>query len=288
MLEKQNLEIEILKAKSSAKINFGLNIVEKRADGFHNIESIFYPVNLHDTLTFCKSKNLIFVSNNEILNSKNNNLVLIAVAALEKKIKSNFNIKIRLKKNIPIGAGLGGGSSNAAAVLNALIKIYNLNIPKKDLIEIAASIGADVPFFLDCSPGFVQSKGEIIKKIDFKISKPILIVNPGINIPTKWAYQNIKPQKSVFNLNEIDTNITNFASLKEKVKNDFEKIIFKKFPEVMEIKNNLYKLGSEFALMTGSGSTVFGIFPDLKSARLAEKAFLLISNKYFTFIHYEK
>ena len=158
-----------------------------------------------------------------------------------------------------------------------------MNIPAKDLFNISVKLGSDVPFFLDPKPKFAEGKGEILNEIDFTISSPVLIINPGIHVSTPWAYSKIIPKKPVENLNSIiEKRVKSFSELKGIVTNDFEKVVFEKYREIRAVKNKLYKFGAEFALMTGSGSTLFGIFPDLEKAKKAEKKF---SEKYFTFIH---
>jgi 4-diphosphocytidyl-2-C-methyl-D-erythritol kinase len=148
---------------------------------------------------------------------------------------------------------------------------------------MAVNLGSDVPFFLDPKPKFAEGKGEVLKEIDFKIKCPILLVNPGIHVSTPWAYSKITPKKPVKNLYSIIKNgFESFSGLKGLVINDFEQSVFEKFPEIRDIRNKLYTLGAEFALMTGSGSTLMGIFPDIITVKKAEKIF---SEKYFTFIH---
>jgi len=268
---------------SPAKINFGLNIISKRTDGYHNIETVFYPIKLCDEIIIKNSDSLSFKSNIESLSSGEDNLIIKAVKLLEKYVKQKFHVDIILKKNIPIGAGLGGGSSDAASIINGLNVLYNLNIPAKDLFNISVKLGSDVPFFLDPKPKFAEGKGEILNEIDFTISSPVLIINPGIHVSTPWAYSKIIPKKPVENLNSIiEKRVKSFSELKGIVTNDFEKVVFEKYREIRAVKNKLYKFGAEFALMTGSGSTLFGIFPDLEKAKKAEKKF---SEKYFTFIH---
>lgn len=270
---------------STAKINFGLNVVSKRYDGYHNIETIFYPIKLHDKITIKKSGFLTFKSNIESLSSGEDNLIIKAVNLLGEYIKQKFHVDIVLKKNIPIGAGLGGGSSNAASALRGLLKLFNINLSEKELLNIAANTGADVTFFLDPKPKFAEGRGEVLKEINFKINYPVLIINPGIHVSTPWAYSNISSKKPEMNLiSIIEKGFNDFSELKGIVTNDFEKIVFAKFPEIGEIKNNLYNLGADFALMTGSGSTLFGIFPDIMKAKEAEIKF---SKKYFTYIHFE-
>lgn len=271
-----------LEVKSPAKINFGLNIINKRADGYHNIETIFYPINLCDILTLKKSKEFSFNSNlKEIQNE--NNLIIKTIYLLEDFIKERINVSIHLQKNIPIGAGLGGGSSNAATTLLAINELFNLHLDDETLFELAIQLGSDVPFFLNPIPSFATSRGEEIYPIKFEIKKPILIINPGINIPTKWAYKNIIPKFPLFHLSVLNNiQINNFNEFKDKVVNDFEEIIFQFYPEIKKIKDDLYNLNAEFSLMSGSGSSVFGIFPDQKNANVAKQFF---EKKYLTYLN---
>ena len=274
-----------IKLNSPAKINFGLNIVSKRPDGYHNIETIFYPIQLHDEIMVKKSGKFAFQSNNKNLTVEADNLIVKSKRLLEKHINKIFPVEIFLQKNIPIGAGLGGGSSNAASTLLALNKLFNLKLPGKELFDIAVQIGSDAPFFLDPKPMLARGKGEILSAINFKIKNPVLIINPGIHISTPWAYSKINPEEPINSLTMIIKNgLEDFSKLKGIVANDFEEIVFKEYPNIKKIKKDLYELGAEFALMTGSGSTLFGIFPDLKLARKAGKNF---SDRYFTFIHQE-
>jgi 4-diphosphocytidyl-2-C-methyl-D-erythritol kinase len=274
--------MEQLKIKTPAKINIGLNVIGKRPDGFHNIETFFYPVKLYDYLTFRSSKSFKFNCNVEFLRNDPDNSIIKAKKILEATAKKKFNFTVDLQKNIPIGAGMGGGSSDGAAALISLNKIFKLNLSKQKLKELALKIGSDVPFFIDPKPGFAMSRGEVIQHLKFKIPYPILIINPGIHVSTKWAYQNIspgKPRYRLFNLPLIQPD--NFTTLKELVINDFEEPVFKKYSEIKDIKKSLYDLGAIFALMTGSGSTIFGIFENLTSAKKAKDKF---SSKYFNFI----
>ncbi|NCQ16993.1 MAG: 4-(cytidine 5'-diphospho)-2-C-methyl-D-erythritol kinase [Ignavibacteria bacterium CG_4_8_14_3_um_filter_37_9] len=267
---------------SPAKINFGLNIVSKRNDGFHNIETIFYPIELHDILTFERAERFSFSCNNELILNDNNNLVLKAIRLLEQHSKMVFNAAITLEKNIPIGAGLGGGSSNAANTLLAVNELFDLQLKEGLLKEFAFQLGSDVPFFLHPVSSFASSRGEMLWPISFRIAKPILLVNPGIHISTKWAYENILPKVPDFSLSSLDKNsVEHLTSLQNSVVNDFEKVTFAAHPELNKIKTKMFELHAEFALMSGSGSTLFGIFPDKVSARLAKKYF---SKTYFTYL----
>jgi 4-diphosphocytidyl-2-C-methyl-D-erythritol kinase len=269
--------------KTPAKINIGLNVINKRQDGFHNIETIFYPVNLYDNLTIELSGNFSFDSNISQLANDDGNTVLKAVSILENESGRNLNVKIFLEKNIPIGAGMGGGSSDGAAALKVLNKLFELNLNDNKLKEFALLIGSDAPYFINPIPSIAQSRGEQLTETKFSIPYPILIVNPGIHISTKWAYENITLNTQHINISGIlDLDKIDSGKLKNIFTNDFEKVVFPEFPEVENIKNQLYDLGAMFALMTGSGSTVYGIFPDLLSAENAKKAF---PDNYFTFVH---
>ena len=275
--------MESIRIKTPAKINIGLNIINKRPDGYHNIESIFYPVNLFDIIYIEQSDALSIESNNSGLVKEEGNSLLKAVNIIEKEIKRKVNVKIYLKKNIPIGAGMGGGSSNGAAVIKALNKLLNLNFSRNKLEELALQIGSDAPYFINPVPSIAQSRGEALKEIKFNIPYPVLIINPGIHISTKWAYENLTNYEG----NKIISGISDFdkidiLKLKDILTNDFEKVVFPAYPEIENIKNRLYKSGAIFALMTGSGSTVYGLFPDTASAQKAQNLF---PDKYFKFIH---
>lgn len=274
--------MEKLIVKTPAKINFGLNVIEKRADGFHNVETIFYPVDLFDTLTFSESRKYILETDNKILSSEKDNLITKAKNILEDFTQKKLNIKIHLTKNIPIGAGLGGGSSDAAAVLKTLNKIFQLNLDFFSLNDLALKLGSDIPFFLNPYPSFASSRGEVLEQIDFKINYPLLLVNPGIFVSTKWAYEKINPEKPAVSLIELyrrrKLQLENFSEL---IKNDFEAPVMLEFQGIKSLKEELYELGSGFVLMSGSGSTLFALFEDMNLAEKAEKKF---REKYFTFL----
>ena len=269
--------------KAPAKINLGLNIISKREDGFHNLETIFYPIeDLYDILIFEESDKFSLISEELFNISEENNLVTKAKLILEKFTGRNLPVKITLKKNIPVGGGLGGGSSDAAKALLGLNEFFDLNIPKRDFYKIALQLGSDVPFFLLSRPAFAESRGEVLLTLNFKINFPILLVNPGIHISTKEAFQNIKPKEEHIDYLQISSlqekELVKFNSL---LKNDFEPYVFKRYPEVEKIKNELLTLGAFFALMSGTGSTVYGIFEDMETAEVAQQKF---TRNYFTFL----
>jgi 4-diphosphocytidyl-2-C-methyl-D-erythritol kinase len=270
--------------KSPAKINIGLNVKGKRPDGFHNIETVFYPLLLTDELIIERAYSISINSNSEQLNKIKKNILEKTIKVIESKIKEKIGIKIFVDKKIPLGAGLGGGSSNAGNALKALNELYELKMSYETLLDLALKIGSDVPFFLNPLPTFAESRGEIFKPISFEINYPILIVNPGINISTKWAFNNItfrKPAKNLFDV--FAKGSLDFEELKNTVYNDFQLLLFSKYPEIKEIKDELYNHGAEFALMTGTGSTVFGIFSNLQRAYLTEDFFK--QKNYFTYLN---
>ena len=270
--------------KSPAKINIGLNIIRKRKDGYHNLETVFYPLLLNDILTFEKADDTILESNSTEINSLKTNLILTAIELLENITNQKLNVKIDLEKNIPIGAGLGGGSSNAAATLKALNQLFKLNLNFDKLSETALQLGSDVPFFLDAFPCFATSRGEIRKNIKLSLSQPILLVNPGIHISTKWAFENLKLTAHKKSLKELCLqNSITIEDIKEYASNDFENIIYKKYPEIKSIKDKLESSGADFVSMTGTGSTVYGVFSNLQQARWVKDDF---SEDYFTYINY--
>jgi 4-diphosphocytidyl-2-C-methyl-D-erythritol kinase len=277
--------MEELIVRTPAKINFGLNVVRKRDDGYHDIETVFYPINLFDTIIFRKSDKISFASNDKNLESKDN-LIIKAKKLLEGKTGKSLNVQIELQKNIPIGAGMGGGSSNASATLKALSRLYELNLSHNEFFELAISLGSDVPFFLNPQPSYATLRGEVLSRFDFKIKNPILIVNPGIHISTKWAYSKVNPHFPESNLKDIlIKHPADYFHFISSVFNDFEEVVFAEYPIIGNIKKKMYETGARFSLMTGSGSTLFGIYSDIETAKKAEVFF---KEKFFTFIHLEE
>ena len=275
--------MERLTLNAPAKINIGLNVVSKRADGFHNLETFFYPIfSLHDKLIFEKGENFIFDSNNSDLNRDSDNLILRAHTQIEEHIKSKLSTKITLIKNIPIGAGLGGGSSDAAATLVGLNEIYGLDIGYDKLNEMALQLGSDVPFFVKSKPAVGYSRGEILTQSNVFIDKIILIVNPGIHISTKEAFSNISPCESNFNYDYfIKNEKLDFTYLDEMIRNDFENYAFSAHSKIKEINNVMIESNSLFSRMSGTGSTVYGIFENIEEAQIASNN---LPNDYLKFI----
>ena len=243
----------------NAKINIGLNVVEKRPDGYHNLETIFYPVKLSDALEVIEAGETAFSSSGiEIDATAENNLVYKAYSLLA----GDFDlppVKMHLHKVIPFGAGLGGGSADAAFALKMLNDYFVLGLTTTQLEDYAARIGADCPFFIENKPTFAHGIGDQFKPVKLDLSAfEIVIVKPSFSVSTPQAYRNIVPTKPGFNLLEIDQ--LPIEDWKTVVKNDFEKSVFPQFPKIEKLKNQLYEAGAVYASMSGSGSAVFGIF----------------------------
>lgn len=265
-----------------SKINIGLNIISKREDGFHDLETIFYPVKLHDTLFLQESGTFSFTCNNIQLNNENSNTILKAKEVLENITGKEIQAKVILDKRIPIGSGMGGGSSDGAAALKAFNEFFSLGLKIEELEKAALLIGSDVPFFVNPEPKFASSKGEVFKSIKMNLNLPLLIINPGIHISTAWAFNQVKPCKPSFSLTDI--NVLDNDSLKKYrtcIQNDFEEVVFNKYPEIGEIKETMYRYGAVFSLMTGTGSTVFAFFNNNLNASKAEMS---VKGKYFTYL----
>ncbi|MDT3696918.1 MAG: 4-(cytidine 5'-diphospho)-2-C-methyl-D-erythritol kinase [Ignavibacterium sp.] len=272
-----------IKIKSPAKINIGLNIINKREDGYHNLETIFYPLDLFDEITITKSNSFSFDSNDKQLNLEKTNLIIKTKEILENFFQTTFNVNIFLKKEIPIGSGLGGGSSNAASTLIGFNKLFDLKISNSDLSRLALSLGSDVPFFLNPVPSFAESRGETLYPLNIITKKFLLIVNPGIHISTKWAFGLIKPSlpKSSLKLFTLKQNIS-IDEIITSASNDFENIVFTHFPVVSEVKEKMIELGAKQSMMTGTGSTVWGMFDEKEAAFQTELYFK--RKNYFVFI----
>ncbi|MEE9449347.1 MAG: 4-(cytidine 5'-diphospho)-2-C-methyl-D-erythritol kinase [Ignavibacteriaceae bacterium] len=263
-----------IELNSPAKINIGLNILKKRKDGYHDLETIFYPLLLCDTISFEKSNSTKLDTNSIEINDLDSNLVINTIKLMEDELNRELNVHVYLQKNIPISGGLGGGSSNAATTLKAINQLYNLNLSYKILSSFALQLGSDVPYFLTSVPSYAASRGELLTRIQLSLGYPILLVNPEIHISTKWAFNKIIPGKNKSLLKTfVNKSKIDIETMKDYVTNDFEEIVFSEHPEVGNIKDKLYEYGAEFALMTGTGSTVFGIFRNLQKARKAEEIF---------------
>jgi 4-diphosphocytidyl-2-C-methyl-D-erythritol kinase len=280
-----------IKLKANAKINIGLEVLYRRNDNFHEINTIFYKINLYDDIIIKKN----FENNNILIQIEPNinipiedNIVYKAAALLKSFFNIDYGADIFIKKNIPIGAGLGGGSSDAASTLLGLIEHWDIkssdkNLFDKDLNSLASKLGSDVPFFLKDASAIGTSRGEVLDYFDYKLPYWILVVYPNIHISTKWAYEGLNRNNEVreaSNLKKYLLDAKNDLNNFEYIKNDFEELVFNKYPEIKEIKSILYIENAIYSSLSGSGSAVYGFFDDEKKAVIASKRFA----NYFTYI----
>jgi 4-diphosphocytidyl-2-C-methyl-D-erythritol kinase len=256
-----------------SKINIGLRITGKRPDGFHNIETLFCPVPLCDALEFVEAKDqnngdILTVTGIDTLGETKDNLVMKAVKKLREK--NNFPLlKMHLHKAIPAGAGLGGGSSDAAFLIKGINRCYGLKLDNETLKAVALELGSDTPFFIDCTPSYATGRGEILVPCEKNLLKNnyMLLLNPGVGINTREAYQNSHPYKPSASLHELIYMPAD--KWRDHIVNDFEEYAFGLYPQIMLLKEELYRAGALFSLMSGSGSSVFGIFK--RRPKLPEK-----------------
>lgn len=250
----------------NCKINLGLSILNKREDGYHNIETIFYPVPLKDALEIIQSNETDHIqfssSGLDIDGDTENNLCIKAYQLLRKDFPQIASVKIHLHKTIPMGAGLGGGSADAAFMLQLLNQQFSLNLSITQLISYALKLGSDCPFFILNTPCLGTGRGEILKEIVVDLSAyQLILVNPGIHVNTGQAFKflnlNLENNDPSFLKDIIRQPIVTWY---QHLKNDFEEPVFKMYPVIKEIKESLYHMGATYASMSGSGSTVYGIF----------------------------
>ncbi|WP_231465207.1 4-(cytidine 5'-diphospho)-2-C-methyl-D-erythritol kinase [Pedobacter sp. Leaf132] len=243
----------------NAKINLGLHITEKRSDGYHNLETVFYPIQIKDAveivdadITTCKIHGI------DIPGDANNNLCVQAYNL----IKADYAIpaqQINLMKNIPVGAGLGGGSADCAFVIKLINDKFDLKLSNNQMEDYARKLGADCAFFIQNKPVYAFNKGDEFEKCEIDLSAWFkVLVKPPVHVSTADAYALVKPQKPLQSLKEIIH--LPLTTWKSKVINDFESSVFAKYPQIHQIKTSLYDAGATFALMSGSGSSVFAIF----------------------------
>ena len=248
----------------NAKINSGLNIVEKRPDGYHNLETIFYPINLQDALEVTRRENndkeyTLHISGSPLEGEPEDNLVVKAYKLLKKDYPGLLPVDIHMYKHIPAGAGLGGGSSDAACMIKLLNDKFSLGLSTERMEEYAVKLGADCSFFIRNKPVFATGIGNLFEPVELSLKGyHIILIKPDIFVSTRDAFAEIKPVRPAVSLKEIVKQP--METWKNSMKNDFEDSVFKKFPEIAAIKDELYDLGAVYAAMSGSGSSVYGIF----------------------------
>lgn len=246
-----------------AKINIGLFVTEKRKDGFHNLETVFFPVGLSDILEIGQgegeSGSFQFKNTGiEVGGDPGENLVIRAYRLLA----ADFHlpaIQVHLHKIIPFGAGLGGGSADAAFMLKALNAFFGLHLSGKEMVSYAARLGSDCAFFIDDRPAFASGKGELLEPMELTLTGyRIILVKPSFGVSTPEAYAGIVPRPAGYDLHRLGQLPVN--TWKEHIRNDFEVTVFQKYPSLALLKQQLYDRGAEYVSMTGSGSAIYGLF----------------------------
>jgi 4-diphosphocytidyl-2-C-methyl-D-erythritol kinase len=268
-----------VRLQAYAKVNLALNITGKRDDGYHELRTVFQTISLHDTLdiSIARSPNpsvqWMTCSDPELQGKEN--LVLRAIRAISPKIGFEGSLVVHLEKRIPVARGLGGGSSDAAAALIGMLRLTNMELPLPRLMEIAASLGADVPFFLFGGRALAVNRGDEIYPLEDGPKRAIVVVSPkGIGVPTKDAYGWLAPELTrLTKPNRIWKFCALCWSRQETVSNDFEGPVFSRHPRLREIRDGLLKRGAANAALAGSGSAVFGVFRNPAQARRAARAF---------------
>jgi 4-diphosphocytidyl-2-C-methyl-D-erythritol kinase len=257
----------------NCKINLGLYITKRRDDGYHDLETVFYPLKLRESLEIVPSKKAsLHVTGLPVMGKPENNLVWKAYELMKTKFPGKIPpFNIYLHKVIPMGAGLGGGSANGAFMLQLLNDYCALGQNKEQLSELALQLGSDCPFFIHNTPHFAEGRGEKMSPVEVDLSNySIQLICPEIHISTTKAFKAIVPDPAPFDLRNLHK--LPVEEWREFISNDFEEPVFKQYPELSIIKSELYEQGALYASMSGSGSAIFGIFPDSKKADLKSDA----------------
>ena len=266
-----------------AKINVILRILDRRPDGFHNLWSIMQTVALEDEVQIrlrAGRQDIQLRCDATQLAADQSNLVYRAAAAVLARAQQSIGLDIELRKRIPTGAGLGGGSSDAAATIIGLNRLLRLEWSPAQMADVGQSLGSDVPFFLFAPSAFVAGRGETVRPVVVEGARWVVLVNPGFGVNTKWAYQELAATRTVVTplslvQRELDRqSLVRWAQLIAAAENDFEAPVFAAQGKLREIKRSLQAHGAEIALLSGSGATVFGVFADEASARLAQAQFV--------------
>jgi 4-diphosphocytidyl-2-C-methyl-D-erythritol kinase len=267
----------------NCKINLGLFVTEKRSDGFHNIESIFLPIEWSDVLemNFADGREFSLESTGRTIDSPMEENIIYKAFQLMKAKYDIPNLAVHLLKQLPTGAGLGGGSSDGAFAIRAINEICQLNLEIGEMESLAAQLGSDCPFFIQNKACLVKGRGEILQPMDIDLSGyHVGLIHPGIHVSTPQAYSKIKPQPATFDLNEIMS--VPVEDWKDVLRNDFETPVFNMFSIISDIKEEMYNEGAVYASMSGSGSAVYGLFEDEPDLNAIKSAFHITSAPSYT------
>ncbi|MDD4609416.1 MAG: 4-(cytidine 5'-diphospho)-2-C-methyl-D-erythritol kinase [Bacteroidaceae bacterium] len=264
----------IMILSANAKINLGLHITAKRPDGYHNLETIFYPIPLADDLEILSpsaaKETELHLSGIPIEGATTDNLIIKAYHLVEQRF-SLPPVSIYLHKNIPTGAGLGGGSSDATHTIKLLNQLFELKLTTVEQEKMVSQLGADCPFFVENKPVYATGTGNLFTPLDFSLKGYyLLLVKPDVFVSTKAAFSRVRPQQSTQDLPTLLKQSP--TTWKESLRNDFETSVFSLYPSLLEIKEQLYKQGAVYASMSGSGSSIYGIFKENCEALTANYA----------------
>lgn len=254
---------------SNCKINLGLRILRKRTDGYHDLETVFYPIPFNDVIEVIRTGEQVQFSSSGIpIDVEPAQNLCMKAYALLKGLYELPPFKLHLHKSIPSGAGLGGGSANAAFTLKLLNAKFNLGLNTTQLLDLALQLGSDCPFFIVNKPCLATGRGELFESIDLSRLKgyKLVLVNPGIHISTAWAFSRVRITGSSASIKDLVSQP--LENWKHTLVNDFEEAVFSEYPVIAQLKNELYSRGAIYASMSGSGSTVFGIFESVGELNL--------------------
>lgn len=262
----------------NGKINLGLHVSRKRTDGYHDLETVFYPTLVKDVLEIIQADVVAFtMSGLPVAGSVNDNLCLKAYHLIKTDFPLLPPVKIHLHKVIPMGAGLGGGSADGAFTLSLLNQKFKLNLSQEQLINYALQLGSDCPFFIVNKPCYAAGRGEILEHVNLDLSAyKLVLIHPSIHVSTAMAFSKLKPAEFSTSIQQIITQP--IETWKEHLVNDFEEPVFEMFPEIQIVKESLYEAGALYASMSGSGSCIYGIFKEQKISLPAYPSHYIVNN----------
>ncbi len=269
--------MEMLQVFSYAKINLGLLLLGKRTDGYHDIATLFQLIDLHDTLHFEKSDHLCSIEVQGIkIPTDQNNLIHKAVTLMQQQFSIEGGVHVHVEKQIPVGGGLGGGSSNAAMTLIALNQLFQLSLDEKILHALGMQIGSDVPFFLKGKTSLGLGRGEELEPFEIPSDYWLVLLLPEISVSTAWAYQHARigltSERKLAKFRALLGNF-DYCALKGNLVNELERVVFKRHPQLQQLKMQLYEKDAFYASMSGSGSTMYGLFTSSWQAQEAVSFF---------------
>lgn len=270
----------ILEQTAPAKINLGLHVLRKRSDGYHDLETVFLRIGWADRLRVASADDLRMTCSDPTLPTDDRNLCMQAAHLLEKTYAVDQGATIHLEKIVPHGAGLGGGSSDAATTLLLLNELWQLHLPTAALHPLAAQLGSDVPFFLESAAAYGTGRGEVLTALlhpttqePYRLPYPLVVIVPDVHVSTADAYRNVRPHAVDRPDLRMLVGSNDLAAWRTTLVNDFEASVFAQYPLLATRKQDLLNQGARYAVMSGSGSALFGVFPDEATAQRAQAAF---------------